>query len=201
MTDAQFTAGAPLSPEQQAFLTAQAAQQAASESAEISQAQAATADVIAAGQRGPLLPAEEQIDQLMAQLRAQSEQLAQMGAALTSVQRQMDEAQAATGGPLTVRYAQGAADKLAAMAVQYPNQAAGTKHFEPAHDAAAALLDAAKAVTKGGPLAEVENAAAAVRKFITRTHKRLGGVHVDWSAIIDDVELAVEEAAKLAAVA
>ena len=198
----EFTAGTPLTEEQAAFLRAQAAQQAAAESAEISQAQAASASVIAAGERGPLLPAETQIDELMAQLKAQSEQLASMGAALSSVQRQMEEAQAASGGPLTVRYAQGAADKLAALAVQYPNQPAGTKHFDPAHEAASALVSASKLVAKGaGPVADVEKAAAGVERFISRTHKRLGGVHIDWSAILDDVELAVEEAAKLVAAA
>lgn len=201
MTDPQFTAGQPLTPEQAAFLTAQAAQQAAAESAEIDQAQAQTQGVIAAGQRGPLLPAESQIDELMAQLRAQSEQLAAMGAALGSVQRQMEEAQAATGGPLTVRYAQGAADKLEALGHQYPNHPLGLKHFDPAKAAASALVDASKLVVKGtGPVADVEKAAADVQKFISRTHRRLGGSHIDWSAILDDVELAVEEAAKLAAV-
>lgn len=202
MTDQQFTAGQPLTPEQAEFLRAQAAQQAAAESAEIDQAQAQTQGVIAAGQRGPLLPAEEQIDALMAQLKAQSEQIASMGAALSSVQRQMEEAQAATGGPLTVRYAQGAADKLEALGQQYPNHPLGLKHFDPAKAAASALVDAAKLVVKGsGSVADVEKAAAGIEKFISRTHKRLGGVHVDWSAILDDVELAVEEAAKLAAVA
>lgn len=201
MTDQQFTAGQPLTEEQAAFLRAQQAQQAAAESAEISQVVGQSHDAIASGERGPLLPAETQIDAMMAQIKAQSEQLEAMGAALGSVQRQMAEAQAATGGPLTVRYAQGAADKLAAMAVQYPNHPLGLKHFDPAHEAAASLVDASKAVVKGGgPVADVEKAAAAVEKFISRTHKRLGGVHIDWSAILDDVELAVEEAAKLAAV-
>ena len=202
MTDAQFTAGQPLTPEQEAFLRAQTAQQAAAESAEISQVVGQSQETIAAGSRGPLLPAEEQIDALMAQLRAQSEHLAAMESKISTVQRQMEEAQAATGGPLTVRYAQGAADKLDALAVQYPNHPLGVKHFDPAKEAATSLLGAAKAVVKGGgPVADVEKAAAAVEKFITRTHRRLGGVHIDWSAILDDVELAVEEAAKLAAVA
>lgn len=201
MTDQQFTAGQPLTPEQAEFLRAQAARQAAAESEEISQVQAHSQGVIAAGERGPLLPAESQIDELMAQLRAQSEQLASMGAALSSVQRQMEEAQAASGGPLTVRYAQGAADKLTALADQYPNHPTGLAHFDPAKAAAQALVDASKLVVKGtGPVADVEKAAAGIEKFISRTHKRLGGSHIDWSAILDDVELAVEEAAKLAAV-
>lgn len=202
MTDTSFTAGTPLTPEQEAFLLARQAQQAAAESDEITQVPAQTQSVIASGERGPLLPAESQIDELMAQLKAQSEQLASMGAALSSVQRQMEEAQAATGGPLTVRYAQGAMDKLAALAVQYPNHPLGARHFDPAQEAAGTLLDASKAVVKGsGPVADVEKAAAAVEKFISRTHRRLGGVHIDWSAILDDVELAAEEAAKLVAAA
>lgn len=198
----QPVAGAPLTPEQQAFLTAQQAGQAAAESAPIAQAQAATAATIESGARGPLLPAESQIEELMAQLRAQSEQLAQQQKALTAVQRQMEEAQAAQGGPLTIRYAQGAADKLAAVATAHPNNPLGTAHFDEARQAVSDLVDATKGVVKGtGSPDAVHGAVARIERFITRTHPRQGGGHVDWSAILDDLELAASEAAKLAAVA
>lgn len=198
MTDPQGTAGAPLTAEQQAFLAAQQAQQAAAESAPIAQAQAATAAQLT--ERGPLLPAESQIDELMAQLRAQSEMIEKMGTALNSVQRQMEEAQAASGGPLTIRYAQGAADKIDAMAAQHPNNPLGVHHFDEARAAVSDLVDATKGVVKGGTSVDaVHGAVARVERFIHRTHSRTGGSHIDWSAILDDLTLAAEEAAKLAA--
>jgi hypothetical protein len=193
-------AGQPLTEEQAAFLRARTAQQAAEASSGVEQEAAAAAAQMT--ERGPLLPAETDIERLMAQLKAQSEQLEKMGAALGSVQRQMEEAQVAAGGPLTVRYAQGAADKLDAMAAAYPNNPLGARHFDAPREAAGKLVTAAKAVVKSGaPVADVESAAAAIGKFFTRAHARAGGAHVDWSAIADDLELAVEEAAKLAAVA
>lgn len=199
-TSEQPTAGAPLTPEQQAYLTAQQAAQAATEAAPIAQAQAATAATIGQGERGPLLPAEEKIDQLMAQLKAQSDQLASQQAALTVVQRQMEEAQAAQGGPLTIRYAQGAADKLDAIAAAHPNNPLGTAHFDAAREAVGQLVDASKGVVKGtGSVDAVHGARARLEAFIHRTHARQGGGHVDWSAILDDLELAASEAAKLAA--
>jgi hypothetical protein len=136
----------------------------------------------------------------MAALRAQSEQIAAMQAQMGHVQRQMEEAQAASGGPLTIRYAQGASDKLDALAAQYPNFELGRAHFDPPREAAARLVDAAKAVVKsGGATTDVDKAVADIERFVKRTHRRLGGTHIDWSAILDDVELAAEEAAKLVA--
>jgi hypothetical protein len=194
-------AGQPLTDEQRAFLLAQQAQQAAS-SPSPAAAQAGIASQLAAGERGPLLPAEAAIEAEMARLRAQSEQMAALlatqGAALSSMQKQMEEAQAATGGPLAVRYATGVADKLKALADQWPNHPLGRAHFDQAHAAAADLADAAQAVVKGtGPVSAVHDAVAAIERFVTRIHPRQGGQPLDWSAIRDDLELAAEEAAKL----
>ena len=203
-------AGQPLTAEQQAFLTAQTAQQAAEQSAGIAAPAAATAAAMT--ERGPLLPAEILADQqmealrarseaLQAQLEAQAEQFGSMQAAVTSMQRQMEEAQAASGGPLTVRYALGAAEKVAAFIASHPNNPLGLHHFDPAKVAAAQLADAAKAVVKGGPVGDVHTAADALERFFGRTHARTGGMAVDASALLDDVDAAREEAAKLAAVA
>ena len=186
------------SPEQYAQAAREISDQGAPIGAQVAAEQAASASQMT--ERGPLLPAEERIDELMAQLRAQSEALASVQGQLGVLQRQQEEAQAAAGGPLTVRYAQGAADKLAALVAARPDHADG--HFAPAIDAAQALADGAAAVAKGNPkvVDDVKGAADAVLKFISRTHAKSGGQPLDWSAIVDDVELAVEEALKLAAV-
>lgn len=189
MTEQQPVAGQPLTAEQAEFLRAQQAQQAASESAGISQAQADSAAAMT--ERGPLLPAEVMMEELMAQLKAQSAQIEAMSAALGSVQKQMEEAQVAAGGPLTVRYAEAARDKLAALDVQWPQH-----EFTAAHAAADQLVAAAKDAVKGQSQGGVFDAASLV---IRRLDRRLP--HIDFSAIIDDVELAVEEGLKLTAAA
>lgn len=190
MTDQPPVAGQPMTEAQAAFLAAQAGQQAAAESADIQAAAAATAAQMT--DRGPLLPAEEQMDALMAQLKAQSDMIAALSSKVGVVQRQMEEAQAASGGPLAVRYAQAAVDKLTAHAAQWP-----AHDFSQAQGAAGTLLEAAQSAVKGEPAAPGALHSAAT--VITRLARKLP--HVDWSAVIDDVELAVEEGAKLLAVA
>ena len=186
----QPTAGQPLTDEQAAFLRAEAARQAADESAGIT---GATADVASQmTERGPLLPAEEQMDALMAQLKAQSEMIASLTSKVGVVQRQMEEAQAASGGPLAIRYAQAAVDKLAAYGAQWP-----AHDLSAARTAADNLLSAAQAAVKGD--AQSPGALHAAASAISRITRKLP--HIDWSAVIDDIELAVEEGAKLLAVA
>lgn len=208
-------AGMPLSADQEAYLTQQAADQAAASSAatEMSAAQ----EAISRGQRGPVLPAEEAMDALMAQLRAQSDQLAALQAKVGTMGRQIEEAQAAQGGPLTVRYAQGALDKLAVLAVSRPDHPGNLvsvdvpgrehpvqvrEHFSPVITRGRELVEAATAAAKS---ATQDNASAVARiagqieRFANRTHGRLGGAPLDWSAILDDIELAADEALKLVA--
>jgi hypothetical protein len=186
-------AGQPLTPEQEAFLRAQQAQQAAEQGTPIAAAQAETAGQMT--ERGPLLPAESQVDELMAALKAQSDKLEAMQAQLGTVQKQMEESQAAQGGPLVVRYAQGAADKLEATAAQWPAHAAKGDLLDQAREAAGTLVTAAKQIVKGDP-----TAAGAITKatpVITRLARKLP--HVDWSAVLDDVEAVADEAGKFAA--
>lgn len=196
-TPEQPVAGDELTAEQKAFLTAQTAQQAAASpnpSADIA------ASLGAMTGRGPELPAESAMDQLMAALKAQSEQIAALQAQVGVMQKQADESQAAAGGPLAVRYADGAVAKLEALRAQHPDVPQG--HFEAAITAAKTLAEAARAVVKTGApdvAKGVETAAADIGKFITRTHWRASGKFVDFGAIADDVETAVEEALKLVA--
>ena len=184
-----------LTAEQEEFLRQQAAAQAATSPSPAGEAAGVAAQM---SERGPLLPAEEQMDALMAALRAQSEQIAALQAQVGTMQKQQAEALAASGGPLVTRYAEGARDKIAAHITAHPDAPAG--HFEPLTAAAGQLVDAAAAIAKdGGDAAPVEKAAAAVGRFISRTHVKAWGKHIDWSAVLDDVETAVEEAIKLAA--
>lgn len=192
-TTPESTAGAALTPEQSAFLQAQQAQQAAAEAAGVSQAAADTAAQMT--QRGPLLPAESEIDALMAQIKAQSEAIAALTSQVGTVQQQMADAQAATGGPLAVRYAQGAADKLGALATQWP-----AHDLKAATDAAGTLVETASAAAKGNVKPGDSSARAAILSAtgvigrVLRKHP-----HIDTSAILDDLELAAEEGAKLLA--
>lgn len=189
-------AGDELTDEQKAFLTAQAAQQAAASPSPAADAAASMGQMVG---RGPELPAETAMDKLMAALKAQSDQIAQLQAQVGVMQKQAEENQAAAGGPMTVRYADGAVAKLQAMKAQHPDVPQG--HFDAAIAAAESLATAARAVVKTGAsdvAKDVETAAAGITKFIGKS-RRASGKHIDFSAIADDVELAVEEALKLVA--
>jgi hypothetical protein len=189
----ESTAGSALTPEQSAFLEATTAQQAAAQAAGVSEAAASTAAQMT--DRGPLLPAEETIDQLMAQIKAQSDAIAALTSQVGTVQAQMADAQTATGGPLAVRYAKGAADKITALATQWP-----AHDLSAAADAATKLVDTATAAAKGSVKPGDSSARAtftAATGVIGRTLRKLP--HVDSSAILDDLELAAEEGAKLLA--
>lgn len=185
-----------LSDEQKAYL---AQQQQAATAAAPSPAADQAATVAAMTERGPVLPAETEMDKLMAALRAQSEQIEKLQQQVGVMQKAADERSAAEGGPVVIRYAKGAADKLAATAVAHPDL--GKDHFAPALEHVGALVDATTALHKGeGSLEDVETAAGKLRRFITVTHPRTGQKHVEgFAAILDDLETALDEAGKLAA--
>lgn len=190
MTDG--TQDEPLSPEAQQLLAEQAAQLPAAQPSPAAD-QAATAAQMT--DRGPVLPAESEIDAFMTQMR---EQFASMSAELNALKAQQAAALQAGGGPMVTRYAQGAADKVAALIAAHPD--APRDHFAPLADAAGKLADAAGALVKsGGDSGKLESAAAAVGRFLERTHWKAWGKHIDFSALADDVETAVEEGIKLAA--
>lgn len=142
-------------------------------------------------ERGPLLPAEEEMDKFMTLLKEQSEQIKTLQGQLGTMQEQQQAALSAAGGPMPTRYASAVAEKAAAAVAAHPDAPDG--HFAPLTKAAADLKTAAAAVVKGsGVAADAEKAAAAVEKFITRTHWKAWGKHIDWSAMADDVEAVVE---------
>lgn len=165
-------------------------------------AQGATPDPVAAAagtaaamtERGPTLPAEEELNSFMARMQAD---YARMAAELETLKTQQAQALAGAGGPLTVRYAQGAADKVAALVAAHPDAPQG--HFAALTAAAEKLHAEAQAVAKGGgALGVLQDAAAAVERFALKTHPRAWRRHIDWSAILDDAETAAAEAVKLA---
>lgn len=188
---------APLTVQQQAQFAAQAAAQAA-EAPSPAADQAATAAAMIAAERGPVLPAETQMDALMAALRAQSAQIDALTKQVGVMQQQAEERSAAEGGPLVIRYAKAANDKLAATTAAHPDLGPG--HFAAALGHAEALLSAATDLSKtGSGLPAVQAAAGNLEKWLTKTHWRTGQKHIDFSALLDDIETAVEEAVKLAA--
>lgn len=182
----------PLTPEAAELL---AEQQAAANATQPSPAADQAATAAAMTERGPALPAESEMDAFMARMQAQFDDMAKT---IETLKAQQAEALKANGEPYAVRYANGAADKLAALAAAHPDAPQG--HFAAVIDAAGRLAEQAAAIVKGsGKLPELEQAADAVVRFATRGHGRGWNKHVDWSAILDDVETAVDEARKIAA--
>lgn len=211
MTDPGAYAGQQLTPEQEQILRARAAQQAAAEAAARGPAaeQASVAAQITAGGRGPLLPAEQQAEEMMALLRQQAEQIAKLTTQVGVMQKQQEEAQVAAGGPLPVRYAQAVMDGLLSLAVQHPDL--GTVrpapdgslrvegHFQPAVAAATQLVDAATAVSRGGPVGPVRDLAGRIERFITRDHRLATPKHVEYATVQHHLDAAVAESDRLAA--
>lgn len=156
--------------------------------------QAVTASVIGAAERGPELPAESAMDEFMARM---AKEFAGMRAELTALKAQQSAALAAQGGPLPARYATAVADKVAAIAAAHPDGPAG--HFKPLLDAAARLQAAGNEADGHGNPAELEKAGAAISKFVSRTHAKAWGKSIDFSALLDDVEAALEHAQAAAA--
>lgn len=157
--------------------------------------QDATAAAIASGGRGPELPAESALDAFMAEMKAKFDS---MSAELNALKAQQASALASQGGPLVTRYAQGAADKAAALVAAHPD--APQDHFAPLLAAVADLAGHAGDLVGGnGDAGKLQTAAAAVERFATRTHGRAWGKSIDWSALLGDVETAVDEGLKLAA--
>lgn len=182
----------PLTPEAAALL---AEEQAAANATQPTPAgeQAATAAAIT--DRGPALPAESDMDAFMAAARAQ---LADMAAQIELLKSQQAEALRANGEPYVTRYATGAADKIGALVAAHPDAPVG--HFAGVLAAVTKLAGGASAIAKGtGTLAELEQAAGDVIRFAERGHARAWNKHIDWSAIVGDVETAVDEARKIAA--
>jgi hypothetical protein len=188
------TAGQPLSAEAAQRLADEAAQQVA---ASPSPAEQAAASAAAMTDRGPELPAENAMDTFMEQMRAQFDS---MSAEIAALKTQQATYFAAQGTPMAVRYAEGADDKAKALVAAHPDAPRG--HFAALTSATAALKSEAAKLVKGdgdGSVSVLTSAEQAIQRFATRTHVRQWGKHIDWSALLEDAETAVDEALKLAA--
>ena len=161
---------------------------------------------LAAGKRGPLLPAEEQMDQIMAALKAQSDQIEVLTAQLTAQQKQLAQANAASGGPLLTRYADAFADTIAMHAVANPDLGTVRKdsdgklviagHFGRPYELAARLRDTAAAAVDSGKPDDVRGVVTSLERWLSRTHPR-AGKHVDLGTALQYLEYVADEADKL----
>ena len=184
---------APLTTEQEAALKQEAAAHTQAQPNPAGEQAATNAQMT---DRGPLLPAEEEIEKLMAAFRQQADQISKLQGQLGTMQQQQDAALASQGGPLATRYATAVADKVQATIAAHPD--APADHFAPLVEAASALKEHAGTIVKGtNVMSDLEAAAGKVTKFIDKTHVKAWGKSIDWSALADDVEAAVVEAAKL----
>lgn len=148
------------------------------------------------------LPAEADMDRLMAEFKAMSERVTAMEAELGQTRSDYQAAAAALGPPPVAVYAKAIHDKLVSLRNAHPDAPPG--HFDAAIEAAAAPAAAARKVIGGeGHASDVTNAGLAgsldqVDRFITRTHPRKWGKPIDFSALGSDLEDA-RDAAKAAA--
>ena len=149
--------------------------------------------------RGPALPAEAEYDGLMAMLKKQAEQIEALTGRVGTLQKAAEDRNVADGGPPVIRYAQAVADRLAATAAAHPDL--GKAHFAEPLAAAEELVSGATDLHRnGGGSGPVWTAADRLERWLTRTHPRTSGKHVEtFAAVADDLESVRDEALKAAA--
>lgn len=144
------------------------------------------------------LPAEDLMDKLMEQQRLFSEQLAAMQSQLGRAQADAAAVRAITGPPMVTVAADGIAAKLAGHKAANPDVPLG--HFDAAIEQAAELAKQARALADGQASAaeHVSGLAGKVERFLTRTHPRASGKALDFSALLDELDVLLTEAEGLA---
>jgi hypothetical protein len=147
------------------------------------------------------LPAEAEHDALMAEFKAMSERLAAMEGELSKTKSDYAAATAALGPPQVATYGKNILDKLVSYRNANPDLPAG--HFDQVIAKAAPLAQASQAVIDGtGQVSDVtgqvQDVVDAVERFVTRTHPRTNGKPIDFSALLTDLELALEAAGRTA---
>lgn len=143
------------------------------------------------------LPAEDDQDRLMAEMRAMSERMQAMEAELGQAKSGYAAAVAKLGPPEVATYGAAIRAKLVSLRDAHPDVPPG--HFDAVLAATGPLAEAsAEVIAGGGDVAavksEVPDAVAAVERFITKTHPRTSGKPVDFSALESDLELATAAA-------
>ncbi len=143
----------------------------------------------------PQLPAESVMDQLMAQFKALSEQVASMQGQLDSTQRDAAAARAFAGPPALNVNADNVAALLEGHRNANPDVPAG--HFDKALADARDLAKAAHGLSDGeGSADDVHGLADRLERFLTRVHRRRSGKVLDFSSLLDALETVREEADK-----
>lgn len=151
--------------------------------------------------RAEPLPAEAEHDALMAEFKAMSERLQTLEAESQKNRQAYQAAVAALGPPPVATYGRAIFDKLVSFRNAHPDLAS---HFNTVIDAARTLGTASQAVLDGGGdvsavLRDGKDVVDAVDRFITKTHPRLSGKPIDFSALASDLEYFVAEAGKIPA--
>lgn len=161
---------------------------------------------IAATDRAAPLPAEEAMNKAMAEAMAKYAELSSLVARqadeLAQVKAAYGSAIAALGPPAIVVYGQALYDKLVSHRNAHPDITPG--HFDRVISAVQPLHEAAVKLQNGDGSAKdvaalAQSAADAADRFITREHPRKSTKQIDYSALASDIELLLDEAAKLAA--
>jgi hypothetical protein len=138
------------------------------------------------------LPAEDEHDQMMARMRELAAEIEGMRGELGQAKAGYQAAVAALGPPEVAVYGAAIHAKLESFKAANPDTPAG--HWDGVLAATAPLAEASAAVIAGGGdvagvRAAVPDAVAAVERFIGRTHPRLSGKPLDFSALEADLEL------------
>ena len=152
--------------------------------------------------RAEPLPAEAEHDALMAEFKAMSERLQALEAESKQHRQAYQAAVASLGPPLVAVYGRAIFDKLISFRNAHPDLPAG--HFDRVIDAARVLGTASQAVLDGGGdvqavLRDGGEVVDAVDRFITKTHQRVSGKPIDFSALASDLEYFTAEAGKIPA--
>ena len=151
--------------------------------------------------RAEPLPAEAEHDALMAEFKAMSERLQSLEAESRKNRQAYQAAVAALGPPPVATYGRAIFDKLISFRNAHPDL---PDHFNAVIDAARPLGVASQAVLDGGGdvtviLRDGQNVVDAVDRFITKTHPRVSGKPIDFSALASDLEYFTAEAGKIPA--
>ena len=152
--------------------------------------------------RAEPLPAEAEHDAMMAEFKAMSERLQALEAEARQNRQAYQAAVASLGPPLVAVYGRAIFDKLVSFRNAHPDLP--PDHWDRVIDAARVLGIASQAVLDGGGdvaavLRDGGEVVDAVDRFISKTHQRVSGKPIDFSALASDLEYFTAEAGKIPA--
>ena len=150
----------------------------------------ASLEQMQADQRSVLLPMETKINEMMAAFQAQQDSQASQ---IKELQSALAAAKASAGPPAVELYAGGVAVLLKAYSDANPDL--GPAAFAAPLAAAAQLKDAATAAVTSRDASKITELAGTIEGWVAR----FKGKHLDFSALLADLELLGEAAARLAA--